>query len=172
MNVRDIGKEKTILVAIGVAARPVASCGRRIETPTRRNSAINATERDGSRYRLLLLLRAERTIHIGRLGTFRFPAGYYVYVGSALRGLGARLDRHLRREKKLHWHIDYFLQHAQVIGVKICGSEETECGLAQKSLSLPGALVPVRGFGASDCRCGGHLVYLGNELPFECTERL
>ncbi len=35
--------------------------------------------------------------------------GYYIYVGSAFGpgGVNARVSRHFRNTKKLHWHIDY-----------------------------------------------------------------
>jgi hypothetical protein len=32
-----------------------------------------------------------------------------VYTGSAKRGLDARIERHIRHDKALHWHIDYLL---------------------------------------------------------------
>jgi len=60
-------------------------------------------------YALILHLskKLER-IEIGKLGRFAFDAGFYVYVGSAFGpgGLKARLQRHLRTDKPLHWHID------------------------------------------------------------------
>jgi len=53
-------------------------------------------------------------LRIGKLGIHNLPHGYYVYVGSALGGLASRLRRHLRSEKRLHWHIDYLLRQAAV----------------------------------------------------------
>ena len=40
----------------------------------------------------------------------------------------------------------------------------SECDLINKLSALPGVEIPVKGFGASDCRnkCGGHLVYFKN----------
>ena len=56
-------------------------------------------------YALLLHLDSQRRIAVGRLKEFDFPAGHYVYVGSALGpgGLGARIGRHLRPCTKAHW---------------------------------------------------------------------
>ena len=44
-------------------------------------------------YALVLHLERKEEITVGRLGTFAFPAGYYLYAGSALGpgGLEARL---------------------------------------------------------------------------------
>jgi len=106
------------------------------------------------------------TLRIGRLGTHEFPAGYYAYAGSALGpgGLAARVGRHLRREKRLHWHIDYLLEAAEVVDVRVePGSERRECEWARRLLAAGGAVV-APGFGASDCRCATHLVFLGNNL--------
>lgn len=112
-------------------------------------------------YQLVLSLAEEATLRIGSLGTFRFLAGRYVYTGSALGGLRARLARHLRKEKRLHWHIDYLLQHAVVEDIHLFPTNErSECTLNQQVLALPHARVIARGFGSSDCRCPTHLVYL------------
>jgi Uri superfamily endonuclease len=73
-------------------------------------------------YFLVIFLTAgenRKKIPIGKLGTFYFPAGFYIYVGSALNGLDARITRHLSKNKKKRWHIDYFLDRATVIGVAL-----------------------------------------------------
>ena len=125
-------------------------------------------------YALLLKLDKQERIAVGKLGAFDFPAGYYLYVGSALGpgGLRARLARHRRsREsssqsnsgqtsKKLHWHIDYLLQRAQLVEVWSVASEERlECKWGEVARGLSGAQVLVGGFGSSDCRCPAHLIY-------------
>ncbi|MFO8102484.1 MAG: GIY-YIG nuclease family protein [Dehalococcoidia bacterium] len=112
-------------------------------------------------YLLLLYLDAGTRIAIGKLGRADFPAGYYLYAGSALGGLSPRINRHFRKEKKLHWHIDYLLFHAQILEVwGVYSNERVECHLARAALDLTGAAVPAAGFGSSDCRCRTHLVYL------------
>ena len=58
-------------------------------------------------YQLTIQLKQDSTVQIGKFGTFEFPAGYYVYTGSAKRNLEARIQRHLSKEKRLKWHIDY-----------------------------------------------------------------
>jgi Uri superfamily endonuclease len=59
-------------------------------------------------YAILLVCRADALIEVGRLGTLRVQPGFFVYVGSAMGpgGLAARVGRHLRLEKRLHWHVD------------------------------------------------------------------
>jgi Uri superfamily endonuclease len=97
----------------------------------------------------LLRLRAAREVAV-QFGRFRqgalvvVPAGDCLYIGSAMRGLGARLLRHASRTdaanphtiraemmavfvdaglvkgirpfpaKRLHWHIDYLLERSEV----------------------------------------------------------
>ncbi|HID56278.1 TPA: GIY-YIG nuclease family protein [Candidatus Poribacteria bacterium] len=113
-------------------------------------------------YQLLIRLDRSETIRIGRLGTFRFPAGYYIYTGSAMSGLVGRVSRHLRSRKRLRWHVDYLLEKAKVIGVhEIWTDERIECELNRRALSDAHVVAP--GFGSSDCRCPSHLIYLGEE---------
>lgn len=110
-------------------------------------------------YQLLIVLALPQRLVIGRLGSFLFPAGTYVYTGSARRNLEARIARHRRREKPLHWHVDYLLAspHASVVDVR--RSDKMECLWNQSG----GGTVVAPGFGASDCKsgCGSHLRYHG-----------
>jgi len=124
------------------------------------------TTTDSGTYFLLIELQAHCEATIGRLGRFVFPRGYYAYCGSARRGLRARLARHRRADKKLHWHIDHLLAQPAarlLLALPLPLRETDECALSQSFQQLPGASVPVRGFGSSDCRkgCPAHLVYLG-----------
>ena len=95
---------------------------------------------------------------MGKLGRFLFRRGFYLYVGSAQRNLSARLERHSKKIKPLRWHIDYLSTKAGMLGaIVIAGPRQRECELA-KELALTFELA-VPDFGASDCRCGGHLFY-------------
>ena len=60
-------------------------------------------------YQIYFRLGVPITLTIGKLGSRDFPAGDYVYTGSARRNIRARVLRHLERVKSLHWHIDYLL---------------------------------------------------------------
>lgn len=113
-------------------------------------------------YVLLLRLSQPSTITTGRLGHFRFSPGWYTYVGSARGpgGLAARLSRHLRVPKSLHWHLDYLRAEARPVEVWYAvGPDRCECAWAQALVRLGGAALPVPGFGASDCRCSAHLIH-------------
>ena len=113
-------------------------------------------------YQLHLEVSDAARVSVGKLGTFLFPAGRYIYTGSALNGVEQRLARHRQPHKKLHWHIDHLLPHAQIVSVTVLYSlERLECVLNRQVMEQPGAQVIVRGFGSSDCRCTAHLVYLG-----------
>ena len=114
-------------------------------------------------YQLFIRVARPVTIGVGRLGEFRFAAGDYIYSGSARRGLRARVNRHLRSEKKLRWHIDYLLAAAEVEITRVRISTLNECQLVADS----GGAVVVSGFGSSDCRqgCGSHLRLI-IPLPF------
>lgn len=98
-------------------------------------------------------------LQIGRFGMFDFPAGEYVYTGSAKRNFEARIARHMRREKTLRWHIDYLLNAMVASVTGVLRSDRDECELNQATQGV----ICVPGFGASDCRrgCGSHLKYLG-----------
>jgi len=121
-------------------------------------------------YVLCMRLDEPEEITVGRLGTFLFPAGYYLYVGSALGpgGLEARLARHRRREKRPRWHIDYLLQRTHLLEMWSMASEERlECSLARAIREIPGAQIVAPGFGSSDCHCPSHLTYFENKPGFE-----
>jgi len=109
-------------------------------------------------YLAIFRLSRTRTIAIGRLGRFTFQRGHYLYVGSAQRNLQARLARHGRRRKPKRWHIDYLSAKAPLVGALVLrGPKSWECRLA--AILAKRYLRPIARFGASDCRCGGHLFY-------------
>lgn len=110
-------------------------------------------------YQLLIDVPHPIAVTVGRLGRFSFPAGRYVYTGSARRNLDARIARHLRKHKALRWHIDYLLAAPGVRVLSVRHSRREECALNRATAGS----IPVPGFGASDCRagCGSHLKRLG-----------
>jgi Uri superfamily endonuclease len=64
-------------------------------------------------YILLIEIHRGVRMQVGALGVLEFPEGFYAYCGSAMGGLGPRINRHLRRKKKIQWHIDYLLEKGQ-----------------------------------------------------------
>ncbi|NVM31414.1 MAG: GIY-YIG nuclease family protein [Candidatus Helarchaeota archaeon] len=127
-------------------------------------------------YALIIENRKEENLQIGKLGTFLFPKGYYVYIGSALgstsTSLEHRLKRHLSSLKKLFWHIDYLLNSENIKIISILSAptpDRKECELASAISRQKNAEILISHFGASDCQanCGAHLFYFtleSNEL--------
>lgn len=105
-------------------------------------------------------MRKSENLNIGHLHQdHKFRKGYYVYIGSAMNSLVARINRHLSDEKKLHCHIDYLLKNesSEIRDVLFNVSDEKiECDLAS-TIALNGEEVPK--FGCSDCKCNSHLIY-------------
>ncbi len=119
---------------------------------------LKAEVHDRGSYILLLALTEGRFIEVGKLGRIMFPKGHYLYVGSAMLNLRARINRHIRKTKRLRWHIDYLAKEADsLIPIPIRSSNRQECEIAG-SLSLimrEGA----HNFGSSDCDCPTHLFW-------------
>jgi len=121
---------------------------------------------DRGAYLFLLRLPDARVLQIGRLGEFDLDAGWYIYVGSAMAGLDARLQRHRRRRKRVHWHIDHLREAAdEVVPLPIRSSRRQECDLAADVGSTYRLAIPR--FGASDCNCSGHLFFAGPTSPLD-----
>ncbi|MEM5794121.1 MAG: GIY-YIG nuclease family protein [Candidatus Aenigmatarchaeota archaeon] len=124
-------------------------------------------------YLLFIKLEKDERIKVGKLGSFNFKKGFYVYSGSALKNLEARVERHKRKKKKKFWHIDYLLASKSAKIVHLVGfqsKKRIECRLNKIVSSLPGAKVLVKKFGSSDCNCKSHLVYFGEKDLRELVE--
>jgi len=108
-------------------------------------------------YILLIENKSDQNIKIGKLGNIFFKKGFYIYIGSAMNSLEARINRHKSSEKKLHWHIDYLLEKTNIVDVYYKeSSDKEECSIA-KQFSKDFDIIP--GFGCSDCKCKSHLFY-------------
>ncbi len=118
-------------------------------------------------YGLGLRLPSDTQIAVGALGTWRFPEGTYLYVGSAWGpgGLRARLGRHLRSSPNLRWHIDYLRAYADPVAVWLAPDTHLECAWARALSDHPDARIVAPRFGASDCRCPTHLFYFASQSP-------
>lgn len=128
---------------------------------SRESHPVNQAMADSGAYQLILEMPARVTVDIGALGPRDFEPGLYVYTGRAVRGLQARLLRHLRKDKRLRWHIDYVLQRAVIGGIVLFpGRAADECSINRRTERAFHARVPVPGFGSSDCRCSAHLLRL------------
>ena len=113
-------------------------------------------------YIILIEMPRGVRVKVGALGALEFPQGFYAYCGSAMGGLKSRINRHLRRKKKIRWHVDYLLERGRMRGVLLAvTSERLECQLAG---GLGNVFNTYPGFGSSDCHCPSHLVF-SKELP-------
>ncbi len=112
-------------------------------------------DRDGGLYQVVYHLPQELRLRVGRLGEFDLPGGYYVYTGSAKRSLKARVERHQRPEKPKRWHVDYLAAVGRFVTAFTYSPSCGECALA----AAVGGEIAIPRFGASDCRCHGHLSY-------------
>lgn len=111
-------------------------------------------------YCLIIEIKEKSTIKVGALGIIKFEKGYYIYVGSAMNSLVSRIKRHMKDDKKLHWHIDYLLKNknSRIDDIIFAiSSKNIECKLSQYIKNL--ADNQVDNFGCSDCKCISHLYY-------------
>ena len=123
---------------------------------------------DRGDYMIVMYLEQDADIEIGALGSKHFPHGYYVYTGSARKNMSARIARHQRKRKRMHWHIDYLRQQCQVTAViPIRTAADLEHNLAQAVDRI--APWHIRGFGCTDCRCVSHLFGF-HDNPIHCRD--
>jgi len=116
-------------------------------------------------YCLIISVSSDVRLKIGALGVRTFPKGTYIYIGSALNSLEARIKRHMKTnlgfDTKIHWHIDYLLRNSEA-RIREVWYKETdyreECLIAE-AISTHGS--PVTGFGCTDCQCASHLFKVG-----------
>ena len=125
------------------------------------SSNLQLTTASGT-YVLFIVVSQAISLEIGSLGEIKFAKGFYIYIGSALGpgGLAKRVQRHLRREKKLFWHIDYLLNSSltEITAVAwIVDQQKLECSISQEIDELSDLVTTILHFGSSDCKCTGHL---------------
>jgi len=108
-------------------------------------------------YILIIQVDEDTDVNVGAIGRLTFKKSLYAYIGSAQNNLEQRVKRHLRKEKRRFWHIDYLLDNdaTKVIEVFHKQADKTEeCAIA-KVIGERGE--PMDGFGSSDCNCKSHL---------------
>jgi len=130
---------------------------------------INKIHSKGSYILLCELLRDVR-LRIGSLGIHDLKKGNYIYIGSALGpgGLCSRICRHLKKNKRVWWHIDYLTTRPECVirlVIIIPSKNRLECVISKK-LYEAGFRAPIHKFGSMDCDCFSHLFLM------ESIERL
>lgn len=113
---------------------------------------------DTGTYILVIHNNQKQKIEIGNLGKITFVKGYYCYIGSAMQNLSKRVERHKRRIKNYHWHIDYLLEKTKIYkSIEIRSSEKLECEVAMEINKIADG--EIKDFGSSDCNCNSHLFF-------------
>jgi Uri superfamily endonuclease len=116
-------------------------------------------------YVLILFLEQDKEIVVGRRRTsssILFRAGYYAYVGSAHGpgGLRSRISRHLIKDKKSIWHIDYLRKEAVPVEVWVNVHEGRQEKIWADALIVMKGSHPIENFGNTDDRKSRtHLCY-------------
>ena len=157
-------RNRVEIIPLAVEWGPDLSLGNRVKRLEIPWELIQREAQDRGSYLLILKLNRSRNLEFGRKEKRQvFPAGYYVYVGSAMKNLTQRLERHRRLRKNKFWHIDYLREASEFIAaLPIRSSEDLECQIAERmravadwahprlrrlGLRLPGT--PVRDEGGS-----------------------
>lgn len=121
-------------------------------------------EKEKGLYVLVLRLDKKQKITAGKLGQAAFDPGIYIYTGRAKNGFWRRIRRHLRKEKRPFWHIDYLIEKAKIEEVWLRADFFDECRIASEvRRHLAKSTYPLKKFGSSDCRCPGHLLFIPDE---------
>ena len=115
---------------------------------------------------------AKDVVRIGRLGTFGFPKGYLLYVGSSFthEGVAGRTARHLGGTGPRLWGVDFLRGFAESVELWWTHhGEKVECTWARALAGMPMCSCPAPLAGASDCqrceppiveqRCPAHLFH-------------
>ncbi|WP_455364539.1 GIY-YIG nuclease family protein [[Eubacterium] cellulosolvens] len=130
-------------------------------------------------YIMLLRVLKDIDLKVGCLGSLHIPQGYYLYVGSAMgpwkTAYESRVKRHYQKKKKRFWHIDHLTTHRDIA---ICFTElvienrKIECEITVQLRKVFDGQILFKNFGSTDCRCGGHLIYLSGTSNKEILENI
>lgn len=120
-------------------------------------------------YALILKSDSTARIQIGRWGQLDLQPGYYIYVGSAFGsgGVRARVSRHWRADKQMHWHIDYLRKYVTPVEVWVSYAEKKLEHEWAGILLEVSETTHIKYFGCSDCTCQSHLFFT-TKMP-ECN---
>ncbi|MCW9036051.1 MAG: GIY-YIG nuclease family protein [Rhodospirillales bacterium] len=132
----------------------------------RKTMAISAK---GGSY--LLLIDLEKPLILPQKQFLKTPleSGRYLYAGSAYGpgGLRARVSRHIKKRKPKRWHIDYVTTKSAIKEALIV-EDAKECDFISHLLEIEGIIVPLKGFGSSDCKkCPSHFLKIPETLSLE-----
>jgi|SRR5665648_39972 len=131
---------------------------------------MNVIKKSEATYILVINISEDLKIRVGRLGGVSFKKGDYIYIGSTRGCLETRLQRHLRKEKRIFWHIDYLLENQKVKILQIWTiDKKVECQTAEVFYQDPITEIIKKGFASSDCKCLTHLFFIKDKKKTEKT---
>ena len=149
-------KNDLVIKAIAVEWHDDLSLGPTLRDVSIPWKIIAQEAQDRGSYLLILEIARSRSVDVGALGKILFQKGYYVYTGSARVNLTKRIERHLRRRKQFHWHIDYLRDRAESCkALPVRSNSDLEHDMANALGKLADWTIPR--FGSSDCKCPTHL---------------
>jgi len=150
------GRELLPIIPVAVEWKKDLTLGRDVKILGIPWNVIEREAEDHGSYILVFSLREDRTIEIGKKGTISFEKGFYLYVGSGKKNLQARLNRHMRKSKKIFWHVDYLTRVCTPVAtLPVRTADDIECKIAESLRELFGE--GLNAFGSSDCSCRSHL---------------
>lgn len=152
-------RDKIFIGAVAVTWEDDLTCYKKVKPLEIPWDLIEREARDCGSYMLIMTLDTDKSISVGGLGDILFKKGFYIYVGSAMKNLKTRLERHKRIHKRQFWHIDYLREVAGLThAIPIRSQKRLECLIADSLKAITCDYIP--GFGASDCRCNSHLFFM------------
>jgi sugar fermentation stimulation protein A len=123
-------------------------------------------------YILVMALHEGKVVDIGSLGRHTLAPGFYTYTGSAMGGIMQRVSRYLSPISRSHWHIDDLVRNARLERILFLPSRERlECRINTAIQQRIEPIVPIPGFGSSDCRCTTHL-FRYDEYPLRSLRKI
>ncbi len=125
-------------------------------------------------YALLIKIQKKTIIDHPKFNKKTLDPGYYIYVGSARGpgGIAARIKRHVKKNKKKKWHIDYLTSKQDVktilIGYKCTTKPEGEEKMSHTLEKI--ASPALEKFGSTDKKDETHLYKCENKK--KCKETI
>ena len=121
-------------------------------------------------YIIELFAKKEFQLGIIKFSGINLKKGYYYYVGSAQKNLKQRIERHLKKVKIIHWHIDHLTTSQNIainnVFVLYNFGKNIEEEIAHNFPSLFGGEIILKGFGNSDTKGTiTHLFYSKKRIP-------
>lgn len=121
-------------------------------------------------YILEIYLKDELFLNTKKFNVLLY-SGYYYYFGSAQKNLISRINRHIKKEKIIHWHVDLLTTNTQSevtnVYYLLDVGKELECDMRKKVEEGFHLLHPIKSFGNSDCKnCYSHLLYSKTQITY------